>query len=267
MGAGRPRCHGERGLLRGLAVGGLDVAVLHHAVDHPVAPLDGAVALAERVQVGRRLGQRRQIRDLGYVQFVHRLVEIDERSGGDTVGAETEIDFVQVELEDLVLVVGALDAHGEQRLLDLARVGGLGADEEVLRHLLRDGGGALRPALAVIFEVGDGGAQDAGEIDAAVLVEILVLGRDESVLDELGHRLDRDVEAPLLGVLGDKGAVGSVHARHHRRLIVLQRRVVGQILGEMPDDVGGARRAAHEQDRAGGEQESEKPHQQSHRTA
>jgi hypothetical protein len=37
------------------------------------------------------------------------------------------------------------------------------------------------------------GARDAGEVDAAVLVVVLVFGRDEGVGDELGHGLDREM--------------------------------------------------------------------------
>ncbi len=82
------REHGRRGVARLDAerlILGLfafrrgDVAVLDHAVDHPVAPFDGAVGVPERVVVVRPLGQRRQIGGLGERQFVNRLVEISQR--------------------------------------------------------------------------------------------------------------------------------------------------------------------------------------------
>ena len=72
-------------------------------------------------------------------------------------------------------------------------------------------------------------AQDAGDVDAVVLVEVLVLGRKERRLDEVGHRLDRQIEPPLARVLGDQLAVGRVDARHHRRLVLRQAVVVGQV--------------------------------------
>ena len=40
--------------------------------------------------------------------------------------------------------------------------------------------------------------------------EVLVLRRDEGADDELRHILDRQIEAPLLGVFGDQAAVGLV---------------------------------------------------------
>src|ERR1700722_1372068 len=119
-----------------------------------------------------------------------RLVEIKQRRRRDPVSAETEIDFVEIKLEDLVLAVGTLDLEGEQRLLDLARERYLVGQQEGLGDLLGDGGGALRPtALAEVLDVEQSGARDAAEIKPAMLVEILVLGRDEGVGDELGHRL------------------------------------------------------------------------------
>ena len=90
-----------------------------------------------------------------------------------------------------------------------------------------------------------------------MLVEILVLGGEEGVDDQLGHRLDRDVEPPLARVFAEQRAVGGVHARHHRRLVILQLRIVRQVLGKMPEQAGGRGDADHEQNGAGREQKAE----------
>ena len=66
-------------------------------------------------------------------------------------------------------------------------------------------------------------------VDAVVLVEILVLGRQERRLDQVGNRLDRQIEPPLARVLGDELAVGGMDARHHRRLVLSQAVVVRQV--------------------------------------
>src|SRR6185312_3585276 len=96
MRAGRGfRRDAERRLLRLVGVGLLDEAGLRHAVDDPVAALERALALAERIVIIRRLRQRRQIRRLRDGQLIHRLVEIGERGGGDAVGAEAEINLVE----------------------------------------------------------------------------------------------------------------------------------------------------------------------------
>ena len=188
------------------------------------------------MQRRRRLRQRRQIGRFRDREFVHRFVEIDQRRGGDAVGAEAEIDFVEIEFEDLVLRIGALDAHRQQGFLDLAGERHLVGQKEVLRDLLGDRRRALRTAVgAVILRVEHRGARHAGEVDAAVLVEILVLGREERVDDEFRNRLDRQIEPALLGVFAEQRAVGGMDARHHRRLVILKLRIVRQVLGEMPD--------------------------------
>ena len=154
---------------------------------------------------------------------MHRLVEVEQRGRRDAVGADAEIDFVEVELEDLLLRERALDLHREQRFLDLAGHRHFVGQQEVLGDLLRDRGRALRTAAgAVVLDVGQAGARDAREVDAAVLVEALVLGRDEGVDHKPRYCLDRQVEPALARILGEQLAVGGVHARHHRGLIVLK---------------------------------------------
>ena len=217
------------------------------------------------MQRRRRLRQRRQIGGFGDREFVHRFVEIDQRCGRDAVGAEAEIDFVEIEFEDAVLGIGALDAHRQQGFLDLAGERHLVGQKEVLRDLLGDRRGALRtPVGAEILRIQHGGARHAGEVDAAMLVEVLVLGGQERVDDQLRHRLDRQIEPALLGVFAEQRAVGRMDARHHRRLVILKLRVVRQVLGEMPDRARDAGDADQEHDGSGGEQETQKPDQQAH---
>ena len=241
MRAGRPRGDLQRlflGLLRFLRG---DVVVLGHPIDDVVAPLESALALTEGMIIIGGLGQRGEVSRFRDRQFVHRFVEIEERGGSHAVGAHAEIDLVEIELEDFLLGEGALYLHREQRFLDLAREGQLVREQEVLRDLLGDGGGALRATpAAVLLHVQHPGARDAGEIDAAVLVEILVLGSDEGVDDEFGYRLNGDIEPPLARIFGQQRAVRGVHARHDRRLIVLQLGIVRQRLRVMPQQ--GSRR-------------------------
>ena len=257
VGAGRPRGHRQRLLLGLLAICRLDRAGRDHLLDHPVAALKRALALAERVVVVGRLRQRREIGGLGNRQFVHRLVEIEQRGRGDPVGADAEIDFVEIELEDLVLRIGALDLERQQRFLDLALERHFVAQKEVLRDLLGDGGGALRPpARAIALHVEDAGAEDAAEVEAVVLVEVLVLGRQERVDHHLRHRLDRNVEPALGGVLSHQRPIAGVHAGHHRRFVVLKLRIVRQVLGEMPEHAGDGADAHQEHDGPGRKHEA-----------
>ncbi len=144
MRAGGPRGDVERRLLGCFAFARVDVSNLDHPIEHVVAPIDRPFALAIGIEIGRRLRQRGEIGRFLHGQLMHRLVEIDQRRGGDAVGAKPEIDFIEIELENLVLGVSALHLQREHRFLDLALERHLVGQQEVLRHLLGDGGGALR---------------------------------------------------------------------------------------------------------------------------
>src|SRR5262249_23650219 len=117
-------------------------SVLDDPVDHPVAPVDGAVRILEWIVVGRRLGERRKIGAIAKRQFVQRLVPIGLSGGGDPIGARPEINLVEIKLEDLLLGEGALDANSKDRLLELALHGLVAAQKEILGDLLGDGRGA-----------------------------------------------------------------------------------------------------------------------------
>ena len=144
---GEPRAslahlHAER---LGLGLFGIlsgDKAVLDHAIDHPVAALDRPFRKAERVVVARRLGKRGEIGAISDGEFVERFVPIGLRRCGHAISAATEINLVQIKLEDLFLGEGALDADGKDRLLQLALHRLVARQEEVLGHLLGDGRGA-----------------------------------------------------------------------------------------------------------------------------
>src|SRR5207244_8948370 len=124
-------------------------------------------------------------------QLVERLVEIGQRRGGNTVGAGTEIDFVEIKLDDAVLGQRRLDAGCEQHLLDLALDRNLVGQQHVLGDLLGDRRGAHRPAVGPEpAHISDYGAYDRDRVDAVVAVKVLVLGSKEGVDDRLWDRLD-----------------------------------------------------------------------------
>ena len=94
-------------------------------------------------------------------------------------------------------------------------------------------------------------AHDPFGIDAPMAVKVLVLGRDEGVLDQVGNFVRRKIKPSLARIFGQQAAVGRVHARHHRRLIVLEQRVIWEVLFVFPHDAGKNRRRHDEQQRAG----------------
>jgi hypothetical protein len=186
--------HVQRILAGLVGIGLLDPAVFQEPVDHVVAPLDGAVAVADRMQRRRSLRQRGEVSGFSHGELVDRFVEIDQRRRGHAVGAEAEIDFVEIEFQDFVLGIGALDAHRQQGFLDLAGERHFVGQKKVLRDLLGDRGGALRAAIGtVILRVQKGGARHARIVDPAMLVEILVFGGEEGVDDQFGNCLDRQI--------------------------------------------------------------------------
>lgn len=207
-----------------------------------------ALAIAVGVIVVRTLGKRREIGGFGNGQFVERLVEIVERRGGDAIGTDAEIDLVQVELENLVLGEGLFETDRDQRLAELAVERDVGGQQEVLRDLLRDGRGADKAAvLDHVDDVVEDGAHDAARIDAAMAVEILVLGREEGLDDTRRNGGDGDIETALAGELADQLAVARMDARHHRRLVIGELGVIRQVLVQAPDEITAGHKAAGQQ--------------------
>ena len=97
----------------------------------------------------------------------------------DAVGAVPEVDRVQVRREDLRLRVhGALELVREHDLLELPAHGLLGRQVRVLDQLLGDRRAALAPPQRDPVE---DGADDALGVEPLVLVEALVLDRDDRV--------------------------------------------------------------------------------------
>jgi hypothetical protein len=120
-------------------------------------------------------------------------------------------------------------------------------------------------APCIILHVKDHRAADAVEVEPAMLVEILVLGGEESADHEFRHRLDRQIKPALIGIFGEQRAVGRMHPRHHRRFIILELRVVRQILGKMPQKAGDGANADDEHYGSGREQKAEETQQELHR--
>ncbi len=197
-----------------------DVAQVAHPLQDVFLPYLGALAVDHRV-VGRRcLRQAGQHRRLGHRDVLDRLAEVDARGAGEAVGALAQVDLVHVQLEDLILAQVRLDLVRQHHLVDLAGVGLLAGQEEVARHLHRDGRRALRQAAAQIRQTR---AQHADEIDAAMLVEAVVLDRQHGFLHHVGDFGDRHEVAPLLAEFADQHVVGGVDAQRNLRTVVGQR--------------------------------------------
>ena len=199
--------------LRGLDLA--DVAEVGHLLQDLVAARDRDGRRAERVVLAWRLGQAGQQRGLGERQARGALVEVRARRRRDAdrlLAAVRPVGHgVEVLGEDPLLAllagVDVLELLGElglahlalERLLAVARV--QRADE-----LHRQRRAALDRLARV--DVLDRRADDAFEVDAAVLVEALVLDRDRRVAHVLGHvRAGDRVAQDVVGDLAELGLV------------------------------------------------------------
>ncbi len=233
-----------------------DVVQVAHALQDVLLADLGALGVHHRVVRRRRLGQPGQHRGFGQGDVLHVLAEVDLLGAGKAVGALAEVDLVHVQLEDLVLRQAGLDLVGQQHLVDLARIRLLAGEEEVARHLHGDGRGALRQAAV---QVGQPRAQHADEVDAAVLIEAVVLDGEHGALHHVGHLRDRHEAAALLAEFADQDVVGGVDPQRNLRAVVgdgVQRRQVGRgdqqgvAQQQRPHDPHGDEQAKHPQDQA-----------------
>ena len=214
VGCGRVRrvCLQRLGLL---ALGDLwaDVAAGGHLPQDDVAAFAGVARVGDRVVALGRADHPGDRRRLPQGQVVHRGREVALRGLADPVDALAERDPVEIALEDLLLGQQLLDLDRPQRLLQLAVVAVLGAplhvDVGVLDELLGDRRGAALDLPG--DEVAGGGADDRLDVDAVVLPELVVLGRDDGVDEVLRDVLQRHHQPGLTERdLRDLRAVGGV---------------------------------------------------------
>src|SRR5262249_32607383 len=151
---------------------------------------------ADRRRVRRRtLDQAGKQRCFGHIQICGRLSEETKRGGLGAVQAVTEINLVQIELEDLFLGELPLEASRDDHLLDLAPHRLVRRQEALTRELLCKRAASLCPAS--LTKIVERRASNANQVDATVIVETLILdGHDR--LDEIGRDArERHIDALL----------------------------------------------------------------------
>src|SRR2546429_7375378 len=115
-----------------------------------------------------------------------------------------EVDLIRVELEDLVFGEILLDVDGQEGLVHLAAEALFRRQEDLLGKLLGQRRGSLD--LLPGNEVLETGTDDGLRIDAAVMVEVRILGGDDGV-----DQMRRDValadhDPPLNRILREGNA-------------------------------------------------------------
>ena len=195
--------------------------------------LVGALEIAVGRELGRRLHQAGEEGRLRQRHESRALAEIFLRRGLDPIGARAEIDAVEIEFEDLVLGVAALEPERQDRLLDLARQRALPRQEQILGELLGQRRAALDAAAA--GHIAQKRARHAERVDAVMFVEPPILDRHEG-LRQIGRQVDEpDRRAAGVAAIGDERAVvgedGDVgRPLRHRELI--DRRKLARVIGD-----------------------------------
>ncbi len=200
-------------------LGRRDVRKVAHAIQHLQLTLPGTRGIDDRVGRCGRLRQSGQHRGFGDGQILHRFAEVGACRAAEAVGTLAEINLVHVQLEDLVFRQRFFDLEREHDFVDLARVGFFPAQKERARYLHGDGGSALRAAVAQVRETG---AQYAGVIHAAMLIEVIVLDRNEGLFHDRRHLADWHEVAVFLAEFADQYLVGGKDAQRNLGLIIGQ---------------------------------------------
>ena len=190
----------------------------HHVVDHAVPPLARPARIAEgRAGIGRG-DDAGQERGLAEAQRIDRLVEVPTRRLGDArdaaAFAASPIHHVEIHLEDLVLGQQELEPDREEHLAHLAIPGALRPEEEAARELLRDRARAL--AHAAGLEVDDQRAQVGAQVEAPVVVETAILGRDDRLAHHLGDARQRHPRAADPRIVHEQRGDDRLEARRAR---------------------------------------------------
>ena len=169
------------------------------------------------------------------------LAEVAERRRLGTVESIAEVHLVEIQLENLILRVGALELCGDEHLLDLARERLVGRQETLPGELLGDRASALRPAP--LPEVGENRAEHAHRIHAPVIVEPLVLHGHQRAHEVRRNLLQRNLD-PLLLVDGERRPIRGIEQRRGLRHVAdpAQALAVGQVARKAPGEPAHGRR-------------------------
>ena len=205
---------------------GRDDAVFAHLADHHIGAAHRRLDIGGRRIARGSLDQACDDRRLAQRKVARRMAEELAAGGIDAVGAASEIDLVQVELEDLLLGEFPLERHRQHGLARLAVERAVRIEEDVAGQLLRDGGSRL--CTLVIAEGYPDGAQQPDRVHAEMRIEAAILHRDHRILHHPGDFRGGEPLAVARPQRHDLAAVARAHHDGPPRLAGLQRLVAGQ---------------------------------------
>ena len=195
-----------------------DNAIGEHARKHHVATIERIVGVDDRVVHCGRIRNADERRGLSNseVTRIHRVIML--RRSLDAVAVVAIVDGVQIHHQNLVFGINLFHLFGERHLANFTLDGNLvhlGRQDGIAHILLRDGGSALLTA----GEIHDYRADNALQVNAAVIVEALVFRRDRPLEHIRAHLIDCDGLAFLHVQLGQHGsAVVGIDGRLFRQV-------------------------------------------------
>ena len=187
-----------------------DIALLLHEQDDVVAALQMLLRVGIGVEARRVLCDGRNAGRLGDGDVRRRFTEVLVRARLHARGIARQADGVQVRFQNLFLAETVVQRDGAEDLLDLTGValdaGGFILAGDVFDELLFNGGrtqlAARQVAARQLAEhLVDGRQHRALKAEARMRVKILVLHRDERVLDIRGYFIQRLPDAVFLRAL------------------------------------------------------------------
>ncbi len=226
------------------------------------APQDIKLTGAGPLGVGNRVVGRRRLRETGehgglrHIDLGQRFAEVDLGRCGKAVGALTEEDLVDVELQDLILGQIRLDLIGKQDLAKFASERSLTGEEEVPCDLHRNRAGALlRPA----GQVSQRCAQDRDVVDPAVLIKPLVFRCENRLPHDFRDVPDLDHRPALLPELPEQLPFGRDDPERDLGLVAGERLKRGQSGIKQGKHEGNEQAANHRQAKQDGRQVDKPP--------
>ena len=191
----------QRLRLQRIGQSSVEVPVFGHLGQHHIPAVLHQFGAAERVVEGTVFEHAHQHGRLLHVQLGGGLVEVHIRRAFDAHRLVDEVVTVEVQRDDFLLGVVALEAGGDDPLLGLLEHRTLKeagrlvlVGEQKLGELLGD----RRPPASLAHE--GNGAGQSDEVDAGVVVKTRVLGADERV-DQMGRQVFESGVRTVLGVV------------------------------------------------------------------
>ena len=205
-----------------------NLAVAEHGAQNDVAAFTGEFGVHGRVVHVRCLHQAGKKRGLSHVQVLSGNTPVVLCGSLNTVVRTTEVHDVQVAFKDFVLGLVLLHRDRKLHLANLCAVGLVtvqgcgsvlttshsGIHNEVVDVLLGQGGSTLAATATRVNDVVQERTTNTDCGDSAVIVEVTVLHRDDSVLHVLRNLIQLDRFTVLFKEGCDFGlAVSSVNSR------------------------------------------------------